>query len=285
MENYEVHPEIAAEIAEAAKRSKPIQAQATTEVASQQAQQPAEQMEQEQVQEQAQSDYAKPTTDREPLVEQTQESDDSAYKVNMRIKALRLAKEKAERERDDILRLAQMNQAFNKPQEEKQVTKQRSRLRSDELVEGTHVNELDDELQQLKQQLLKQQQQSYNENSKLRLKAKFNDFEQVVNQETIEMLQVLQPEIAQTLNSTQDIYAAGVTAYNIIKNLGLKPEASYDSDIKRIQTNAAKPKPMVSINPQQGESALSKANAFANGLTPELKEQLYKEMQNARRNY
>jgi hypothetical protein len=272
MENYEVHPEIAAEIAAAAKRGQPVQqAQATPAPAPQ----PVEPMEQEEVQEQTS----------EPITEPVPESDDNGYKVNMRIKALRLAKEKAERERDDILRLAQMNQSFNKPQEEKQVTKPRSRLRSDELVEGTHVNELDDELQQLKQQLLRQQQQSYNENSKLRLKAKFNDFEQVVNQETIEMLQVLQPEIAQTLNSTQDIYAAGVTAYNIIKNLGLKPEANYESDIKRIQTNAAKPKPMVSINPQQGESALSKANAFANGLTPELKDQLYREMQAARRNY
>ena len=42
---------------------------------------------------------------------------------------------------------------------------------------------------------------------------------------------------------------------------------------------------MVSINPTQGESALAKANAFANGLTPELKDQLYREMQAARRNY
>jgi len=284
MENYEVHPEIAAEIAEAAKRGKPIQQTQATPAPTPQPvqQQPVEQME---------SVYAEASPDRQEEVKQIQEpvtapeSDDSGYKVNMRIKALRLAKEKAEKERDDILRLAQMNQSFNKPQEEKQVTKPRTRLRSDELVEGTHVNELDDELQQLKQQLLRQQQQSYNENSKLRLKAKFNDFEQVVNQETIEMLQVLQPEIAQTLNSTQDIYAAGVTAYNIIKNLGLKPEANYESDIKRIQTNAVKPKPMVSINPQQGESALSQANAFANGLTPELKDQLYKEMQNARRNY
>lgn len=269
MENYEVHPEIAAEIA-AANRGQPVQ-----QAAAQQAPQQPVEIEQEEVQEQV----------AQPVVEQLQESDENGHKVNMRIKALRLAKEKAERERDDILRLAQMNQSFNKPQEEKSVTRQRSRLKPDELVEGTHVNDLDDEVQQLKQQLIRQQQQSYNETSKLRLKTRFNDFDQVVNQETIEMLQVLQPEIAQTLNSTQDIYAAGVTAYNIIKNLGLKPEATYENDIKRIQTNAAKPKPMASINPQQGESALSKANAFANGLTPELKEQLFKEMQNARRNY
>ena len=263
MENYEVHPEIAAEMAEAAKRSQPVQ-----QAAPQQVEPQAAEVEKEEVQTQ------------EPLVEQTQES---PMKESWRI--LRLAKEKAERERDEAIRYAQLNQTFNKPQEEKPIIKQRSRLKPDELVEGTHVNELDDEVQQLKQQLVRQQQQSYNETSKLRLKTRFNDSDHVVNQETIEMLQVLQPEIAQTLNSTQDIYAAGVTAYNIIKNLGLKPEANYENDIKRIQTNAAKPKPMVSINPTQGESALAKANAFANGLTPELKDQLYREMQAARRNY
>jgi len=263
MENYEVHPEIAAEMAEAAKRSVVVPQAAAQ-------QQAPEEMHQEQIEEQVQ----------QPLVEQTQES---PMKESWRI--LRLAKEKAERERDEAIRYAQLNQTFNKPQEEEPIIKQRSRLKPDELVEGTHVNELDDEVQQLKQQLVRQEQQSYNETSKLRLKTRFNDFDQVVNQETIEMLQVLQPEIAQTLNSTQDIYAAGVTAYNIIKNLGLKPEANYENDIKRIQTNAAKPKPMVSINPTQGESALAKANAFANGLTPELKDQLYREMQAARRNY
>lgn len=268
IENYEVHPEIAAEMALAA-RGQPIQ-QAQAAAAPQPAPQPVQEVEQEEVQEQTQ----------QPLVEQTQES---PMKESWRI--LRLAKEKAERERDEAIRYAQLNQSFNKPQEEKPISKQRTKLSPDVLVEGSHVNDLDDELQQLKQQLLRQQQQSYNENSKLRLKTKFNDFDSVVNQDTLEMLQVLQPEIAQTLNSTQDLYAAGITAYNIIKNLGLKSEAHYENDIKRIQTNAAKPKPMVSINPQQGESALSRANAFASGLTPELKDQLYKEMQAARRNY
>jgi len=276
MENYDVHPEIAAEIAKAAGAA----AQVNHSTQKQAVQQPVEAAEE--------SSYAEATADKQEEIQATQEVAEKPQESNPikeSWKAMRLAKEKAERERDEAIRYAQLNQAFNKPQEEKPVKKQRSRLNPDELAEGKHVNEIEDELEQLRQQVRVQQQQSYNENSKLRLKAKFNDFEQVVNQETIEMLQVLQPEIAQTLNSTQDIYAAGITAYNIIKNLGLKAEANYESDIRRIQTNAAKPKPMVSINPQQGESALSKANAFANGLTSELKDQLYKEMQAARRNF
>lgn len=36
------------------------------------------------------------------------------------------------------------------------------------------------------------------------------------------------------------------------------------------------------LSPQQGDSPLSKANAFANGLTEDLKKQLQKEMFEAR---
>ena len=38
------------------------------------------------------------------------------------------------------------------------------------------------------------------------------------------------------------------------------------------------------MSPQQGDSPLSRANAFANGLTPELRVQLIKEMEEARKN-
>jgi hypothetical protein len=55
------------------------------------------------------------------------------------------------------------------------------------------------------------------------------------------------------------------------------------ADKLRAQKNAAKPKPLASVNPQQGDSPLSKANAFANGLTDDLKKQLRKEMEDARR--
>ena len=36
---------------------------------------------------------------------------------------------------------------------------------------------------------------------------------------------------------------------------------------------------------QQGDSALSKANMFADGLTPDMKAQLWKEMQSSKKNY
>ena len=62
-----------------------------------------------------------------------------------------------------------------------------------------------------------------------------------------------------------------------------KPD-NYKTDRELAQKNASKPKPLASVSPQQGDSPLSRANAFANGLTNELKAQLRKEMEEARKN-
>ncbi len=277
-ETFEVHPEIAKEMAEAAARAPKAQQfkmeQPVKPVAPVQQVAPVEEHEvQEAVQEIVQ----------EQPVQQPTKEDHSNFK------ALRDAWRKAEKERDDAMRLLQYQQSLNQSQMQPTTPKQQyeedAQLGADQLVVGKDLKTYSQQLKDLKDQLRVQQQQSYSENSKLRLKTKFPDFESIVNQETIEMLQVLQPEVAQTLNASSDIYAAGVTAYTLIKNLGLKPEENYQAEVQRIKINAAKPKPAASISPQQGESALSQANAFANGLTPDLKDQLYREMMAARKNY
>jgi hypothetical protein len=68
-----------------------------------------------------------------------------------------------------------------------------------------------------------------------------------------------------------------------IKKLGIYTEDTYQADRERAQNNANKPRPLASVSPQQGESALSHANPFAGGLTPELKTSLLKEMEAARK--
>ena len=64
--------------------------------------------------------------------------------------------------------------------------------------------------------------------------------------------------------------------------MGIYREDNYSKDRDKAQSNASKPKPLASVSPQQGDSPLSRANAFANGLTDELKSQLRKEMEQAR---
>ena len=114
----------------------------------------------------------------------------------------------------------------------------------------------------------------------MRLKTQYPDFDNIVSRENLESLRLAYPEIAQTINSSSDLYSQAVSAYTMIKKLGIGVEDSFIEEKAAIQRNAAKPKPLASINPQQGDSPLSKANAFATSgkLTDELKAQMLKEM-------
>jgi multidrug efflux pump subunit AcrB len=192
---------------------------------------------------------------------------------------IRAAMKKAEQERDEALRM--LRERDTKPHPQQQLPEEEINIGSDDLVEGKHLKAYNQKIKKLEEQLRLQQQQSYTETAKARLKMKFPDFESVVNQDSIDMLGVLQPEVAQTLNTSTDLYATGVTAYTMIKNLGIQSPDVYKQDIETAKKNMAKPRPLTSIAPQQGEGALSRANMFANGLTDDLKKQLYKEMTEA----
>ncbi len=242
---YEVHPEIAKSMPPTQEESE-VQEETTVE-------QPQEQ----------------------PKVETQEQKQD-----HPNFKAIREAWKKAERERDEALRILKEKEAKSQPQQRYQQEEEVD-IGSDDLVEGKHLKAYNQKIKNLEEQLRLQQQQSYTETAKARLKMKYPDFESVVNQDTIDMLGVLQPEVAQTLNSSTDLYATGVTAYTMIKNLGIQSPDLYKQDIETAKKNMAKPRPLTSIAPQQGDSALSRANMFASGLTDDLKKQLYKEMKEA----
>jgi hypothetical protein len=89
------------------------------------------------------------------------------------------------------------------------------------------------------------------------------------------------PELAETLGSSSNLYGKAVSAYTMIKNLGIYQEDQYSPDKQKAQANAAKPRPLASVGTQQGDSPLTRANAFAEGLTDDLKRQLRKEMAEA----
>jgi hypothetical protein len=128
-------------------------------------------------------------------------------------------------------------------------------------------------------------QQMYLNNAMTRLKSQYSDFDKVVSEDNVKMLKDLYPEIAQTLISNSDIYSKGVSAYTLLKNLGIHKDIISSEEKDAVERNKSKPRPLTSISPQQGDSPLSRANVFANGLTEDLKIQLRKEMEEARRNH
>lgn len=197
----------------------------------------------------------------------------SQRELNMR-KAWEKA-ERAERERDELMRRLQQieTQKSAAPEDDD------LQIGQDDIVEGKHLKQINKQVKELKQLIRQNYQQTAEQTAEVRLKAMYPDFDQVVSRSNIEMLREVEPELAATLNSSNDIYSKAVSAYKLIKNLGIHKDDIYAEDRERVQRNAAKPKPVASVTPQQGSSALGNANMFANGLTKELQSQLWKEMQ------
>lgn len=190
----------------------------------------------------------------------------------LNFKAIKAKAKQLERERDEALKLAK--EAIDRQKNPTAAAEpDYSSINPDDLVEGKHLNKVAQEMNALKQQL-------YLENQKARLRTQFPDFEKVVNRDNIETFQLAYPELAASLNSTQDVYAAGVSAYTLFKKFGIVSD--HDQEKQVAQKNAAKPRPLTSVSPQQGESPMSRANAFANGLTSDLKKQLWEDIRKSR---
>lgn len=141
----------------------------------------------------------------------------------------------------------------------------------DDIVEGKVVKRLYNEIKNLKR--------SY-ENEKLatipdRLRSKFSDFDNVVTPQNIEKLKNSEPELYSSIVSGSDLYSKGVSAYKTLKAMGIVKDDPYIADKERVQQNQQKP---MSVQAIRGQGALSDANAFSKGLTPELRKQLQEEM-------
>lgn len=178
-------------------------------------------------------------------------------------KVLREAKERAERERDEAL--AQLRKGAPQTQEEE------TTFADDDLIEGKHlkktIGRTDARIRQLEGQLIEAQ-----------IRAKYPDFDEVVTTDSLSMLRDTDPELAESLAMNTNLYSQAVAAYKSIKRYGIVPN-NYEKEKAVVNKNIAKPRTVTSLSPQQGESPLSRANAFANGLTDDLKKQIWQEMQ------
>lgn len=202
---------------------------------------------------------------------------------------IREAKERAERERDALMsQMLEMQSRLqqNQPKQqepEPEVDDFDFDIDPDSLVEGKQIKKLANALKSMKQQIKMQEHQSQEMIITARIKAQYPDFDNVVSKENVEILNERYPEVARTLRDTPDLFNKAATAYAVIKNFGIHKDNVYSNERAKAVINAQKPRPLTSVSPQQGDSPLSKANAFANGMTEELKEQLRKEMYAARK--
>lgn len=259
----------------------PTFAQATEPQPEQQEQSPLQELE------------AAPEESEQPVEQKPQLKEESAPSAPQEsFRELRLKAEQAQRERDELMRrlIEVESKKYNQPaaQEEQVEQEEELSIAPDELAEGKHLSKVALKIKRLEDKLKKYETQNTAATTEIRLKAQYPDFDNVVSKDNIELLKLRHPELAATLiNSSADLYSKGVSAYSLIKNMGIAPEVpvkNYDAEKALAQKNMSKPRSSISLSPQQGESPLHRANAFANGLTEDLKAQLRREMEEARRN-
>ncbi len=217
-----------------------------------------------------------PTEQQEEVQSQEQAPVEDKTASNMR--RLREKSERMERERDDMYRRLQESESkYAQPKssdEDDDIN-----LEPDALAEGKHLRKVMQKIKKLEDENRQHRQRTAVDITEARLKSQYGDFDRVVTKENIESLRDEFPEIAESINSNPDLYKRAVSAYTIIKKMGIHQESEqFEGEKAMVKKNAAKPRPMASLSPQHGDSPLSKANAFADGLTKELKAQLHKEM-------
>ncbi len=191
---------------------------------------------------------------------------------------LREKVKRIERERDEATSiLRQIEQSALQQQSAQQVPPKDdvSSYSDDDLLEGRHLKQ---EVNSIRKKMEEYQRKVNEQTVEMQLKAQFPDFEKVMTYENVTEIRRVDPEMAQSLYANPDLKSQAIATYKQIKRLGIAKEDNYSPDRDRANRNSSKPRASVSLSPQEGDSPLSRANAFANGLTPELKEQLYKEM-------
>lgn len=203
------------------------------------------------------------------------------------IRAIREKMERLERERNDYARAYQEMEMWRQSQLHAQQKPQEVELpdidpSDEDLLEGKHYKQLAKKYKLLEEKQKEMEQRTYTTVAEARIRSQYVDFDDVVNENSIKALRETEPELAASLHANPDIMSKAVATYKAIKKLGLQEvSTAYDTEKALAQKNAAKPRTLTSISPQQGESPLSRANAFANGLTDDLRKHLWKEMQEA----
>ena len=214
-----------------------------------------------------------------PIAQQVIQQE-SSQQMNFRL--IRERAERAERERDEAMKYAM---SFNQPKPQVQAKEQEEDYLSgfdldhDGLAEGKHLKMLRKEISDLKKEMSSYKQQTNEDTTRIKLTTQFTDYDKVMSKSNLDALESANPELAEMISNTPDMYKRAKLAYEMVKQYGIYKDTSYDQEKAIAQTNAKKPRPLTSASPQQGDTPLSKANAFANGsLSDQMKAQYRREM-------
>ena len=206
---------------------------------------------------------------------QKQEADERNWKA-MRLKNAELEKElKMRQEMMDKILQAQI---ANTPQ--KQEVDEFDSIGSDEFIPKGKVERLVEMKAQkyagqiAKQEVERQLKQQHDNQFMDRLNRQYSDFSDIVNPETLSLLEEKEPELAQSIADLKDPYKIGLQSYKYIKAMNIAekaPESRRSKEVDKAieKSNNAVPSPA-------GFDKRPMAQAFK--LTDAMKKELYREM-------
>lgn len=93
------------------------------------------------------------------------------------------------------------------------------------------VEPLEQKLERLEQEIQRKNQYDLING----LRTRYNDFDDVVNADTLAILEEKEPELAKTIEDLKDPYKIGFQAYKIIKSLGLMNEVPGKRRVKDVE--------------------------------------------------
>lgn len=163
---------------------------------------------------------------------QAQNEESKPTRNDENIRQLRLAKEKAEKEREEYF---QRLQQYEQQQKEQESAKKEVHRDPSDLAEYKDLMELRKEMDQ---QRVTQEQLS----TEIKLRQSFPDIDQVLSADNIAKFREQEPELAAMLNANQDMYNKAAVAYKYIKKMGLGSPDPYQKEKDKMAENASKPK-------------------------------------------
>lgn len=205
-----------------------------------------------------------------------QEAEERNWKA-MRIKNAEL--EKRLKERDDMFEKMLHAQMSNLAPQKQEVDEFDS-IGDEEFIPKGKVKALaQKEAQKYAEQIAKREVETYfkkqNDSQFMdRLNRQYSDFSEIVNPETLSLLEEKEPELAQTIADLKDPYKIGMQSYKYIKAMGISEKAPEARRQKEIDKAIEKSEKSVASPASFDKRPI--AQAFK--LTDAMKKDLYREM-------
>lgn len=224
----------------------------------------------------------------ETQVNEVKETQQSAQEpvTNQHLKAMRLKNAELERElkqlREAQMQMMQAQLASQQTQRQAEPD-EFDKIGDEEFIPFSKVKKLAEKNSQkvlknaeelVKQEVAKALQKREQDQFMDRLNRQYSDFSEVVNPETLSILEEKEPELAATIADLKDPYKIGVQSYKYIKAMGLSKAATESRREKEIDKAIAKQEKAVTSPMAFDKRPI--AQAFK--LTDAMKKELYREM-------